>query len=119
MSVTVSSNANAVAADLGRQSAQMTRRLIAVVREAGKDLEAEWVANATETAGAHGVHYPRSIKARPTGPLEVTIAPWSGKQSGMSCEFGSRNQPPHLDGQRALDTLHKMIERRIEAALVF
>ncbi len=120
MGITVSTNANVIAADLGHQGYRMTRRLMAVVQESGVDMRDEWRANATETAGEHGRWYPRSINVHRAGALTVRVGPDEGaRQGGMSFEFGSRNQPPHLDGQRALDTLHKLIERRLEAALVF
>ena len=119
MSIRISSNANIIGADLGKQSAAITRRMIPVLREAGDDLADEWRANARESSGNYSKHYQRAIQSKVTGPLEVTVAPWSGKQSDMSFEFGSINQPPHLDGQRAMDSLHKLIERRIAATLVF
>jgi len=117
VSIAIKSNGATIAADLGRQSGRMTRRMIAVVREAGDDMADAWRDNAIESSGRHGKHYPKAIQSRPVSPLTVVVAPWgSGKQSDMSFEFGSRNQPPHLDGQRALDALHKAIERRIELA---
>ena len=119
MSISISSNGSEIAADLGRQGYRMTRRMAGVIREAGEDMEREWRANLVESSGAYSKHYQKAIKSKPTGALEVTIAPWSGKQSNMAFEFGDHNHPPHLDGQRALDSLHRLIERRIAATLVF
>lgn len=119
-SVSITTTGATVAAEFARIGPRVTRRLIMVVAEAAADVRDEWRANATETAGAHGVHYPRSIRSFPEGPLSALIHPAEGmKQSGMSFEFGSRNQPPHLDGQRALDILAPRIRRRFESALIF
>jgi hypothetical protein len=37
-------------------------------------------------------------------------------QGGMSFEYGSRNQPPHLDGLHALDTIGPRVESMFDAA---
>ena len=66
-------------------------------------------ANATATAGTHGKHYPKSITAERTlsiGSIGVEVGPDSGMpQGGMGpgFEYGSVNQPPHLDGNKAAD----------------
>lgn len=119
-SVSISTNGATVAADFARIGPRVTRRLITIVAEAAADVRDEWKANATESSGAHGVHYPKSIRWYPEGPLSAVIHPAEGmKQAGMSFEFGSRNQPAHLDGQRALDILAPRIRRRFESALIF
>ena len=118
MSIFVTTNGAAVSAELGRVSAQVVRQARVVIEDAGRDVRDEWRSNATETAGEHGKHYPRSIQSRMSGVLEATVEPdESMRQGGMSFEFGSRNQPPHLDGQRAIDRLGPLIERRLEALL--
>lgn len=116
----VQTNAAAVAVDLGKVGAGVVRQARVVIQEAGVEVANEWRRNAEQTAGEHGPHYPKSIKSRMTGALEATIQPdESMRQGGMSFEFGSRNQPPHLDGQRAIDRLGPLIERRLEALLAF
>jgi hypothetical protein len=120
MSVSVSINGAEVIGDLTRIGGRALRQMRSAIEEAGTDVRDEWRANATETAGAHGKHYPKAIMSKMTGPLEATIEPQEGmKQAGMSFEFGSRNQPPHNDGQRAIDHYAPLIARRIEAALTF
>lgn len=120
MSVSIETNGAAVVSELGRVGTRSLRRLRTVVPEAAVDLRDAWRENATETAGEHGKHYPKAIRYTMSGPFEAVIAPDSGMPQGdMSFEFGSSNQPPHLDGQRALDSLARQIERRIESALVF
>lgn len=59
---------------------------------------------AKSSAGAHGKHYPNAMSAEARGPLTWEYGPDSAKpQGGMSFEFGSRNQPPHLDLARSAD----------------
>lgn len=108
------------ATDLGHMSARTAVVSFRVFKEAGNDLRDEWRSNARETAGEHGRHYPNSITAemRPSLNIEVEIGPDPRlPQGGMSFEFGSVKQPPHLDGQRAADTVIPRLERRIDAAL--
>jgi hypothetical protein len=91
-----------------------------VLREGGDDLRDTWKRNARETAGEHGRLYPESIEANVVVSTDfvIEIGPNPDKpQGGMSFEFGSSKQPPHLDGQRALDEVGPRIEKRIDSAL--
>ena len=82
----------------------------AAIREpvltAGELIATVWRTGARMSSGAHGIHYPDAISAElvfDLGGVAVDIGPESGKpQGGMSFEHGSRNQPPHLDGLKAL-----------------
>ena len=38
---------------------------------------------------------------------------------GPGFEYGSRNQPPHLDGLKAVDAIASQMERRFNTALGF
>lgn len=94
-----------------------------VMAQAGEALALEWRANAEETSGEHGKHYPKSIDSGlvfdVTG-VSVDVGPNTSKpQGGMGkgFEFGSENQPPHLDGLRALDGFQQRAERMIDAAI--
>jgi hypothetical protein len=50
--------------------------------------------------------------------IEVETGPERGmKQGGMSFEFGSRNQPPHLDGLRAMPLAAARLDRLADAAI--
>lgn len=105
--------------ELGKSQLRLARNATAVLAEAGKDLQDAWRENATQTAGAHGKWYPRSIKAKPAGPLAVEVGPTPGmRQGAMSFEFGSSNQPPHLDGQRALDATLPTLRAKTEELIV-
>ncbi len=84
---------------------------------AGKAVEAGWRAGATASSGKHGKLYPRTIKSQKPNPFTAQIEPDAGMpQGGMSFEFGSRNQGPHLDGQKALDAQEPVYISAIEAA---
>lgn len=120
MSISIQSNGAEIAADLGRIGRTATRRLATTIPEAAIDLRDEWRANAAESSGNYSKHYQRAIRYEMDGPLAAVISPDTGMAQGdMSFEFGSVNQPPHLDGQRALDRMASLIERRIAAQLVF
>jgi hypothetical protein len=107
-------------ADIGAKTVPVMR---AAMKEAGDVVAAQWRANATRTAGQHGKHYPKSITADLMFDLRgvsVDIGPDSSKKQGgmgRGFEFGSINQPPHLDGIRALDAKEAAVERIVEAAV--
>ena len=110
-----------LAADLAQVGARSVPAMRGVMAAAGEAFALEWASNARETAGEHGVHYPDSITSElafgVTG-INVDVGPESGKpQGGMSFEFGSRNQPPHLDGLRALDGMQGRVENVMDAAI--
>lgn len=106
-------------AHLGRSQWRLSALAPAVMAEVGLELQNAWRANAKATAGKHGKWYPSSIKAKPDGPLAVKVGPTPGmRQASMSFEFGSSNQPPHLDGQRALDATLPTLKAKVEALMV-
>jgi hypothetical protein len=109
---------------LAAQLAQLTNdindpaSLRSAVREEAEAIRKTWRDDARVKAGAHGKHYPASItyETRTTGTLrvEAEIGPDpSRKQGGMSFEFGSRNQPPHLSGQKAAQEAEGRLEQRM------
>jgi hypothetical protein len=110
----------ALSRDLGKTGARSGLAMYGVFKEGGKDLESTWKRNARATSGEHGKHYPDSITTdmRVSTNIEVEVGPDPARpQGGMSFEFGSVNQPPHLDGQMAADEVVPRIDRRIDAAL--
>lgn len=112
----------ALGVELPRMGVKATSAMVDVFVESGKQLEATWRANATETAGRHGKHYPKSITTDLllATNIVVEVGPDPNlPQGGMSFEYGSRNQPPHLDGQRAADAEIPKIDKRIDSALGF
>lgn len=114
------SELTAVARDLGKISAKSTATMYGVFKEAGQILEKDWRANARATSGEHGKHYPNSITSdmRVSTNIEVEVGPDPRlPQGGMSFEYGSVNQPPHLDGQKAADKLGPVLGTMVDQAL--
>ena len=112
-----------LADDLGKISSKAVPTLRSVVDESGKTLAQEWRSNASVTSGAHGKHYPNAITSEllfGVTQIVAEVGPETHrKQGGMGpgFEFGSRNQPPHLDGLRALDVVQPRMERMADAAI--
>jgi hypothetical protein len=112
-----------LAADLSKVGAKATLALRPVMAQAGEAFAKEWQANATATSGEHGKFYPASISSElifDAGGISVDTGPDSSmKQGGMGkgFEFGSVNQPPHLDGTRAMTAMEPRVESIIGAAL--
>ena len=112
-----------LAADLTEVGARSVPAMRTVMLGAGEALAKEWASNARATSGEHGVHYPDSIDSELAfgiTAISVDVGPDSSKpQGGMGrgFEFGSKNQPPHLDGLRALDGMQVRAERMIESAV--
>ena len=108
--------------DLSEVGPKMVKPMRAVFQESGDLLASEWAKNATETSGVHGKHYPKSIDAelRASFGIVVDVGPNTSKKQGSmgpGFEYGSVNQPPHLDGQRAADKVGPLIERAISLAV--
>ncbi|AIY15842.1 hypothetical protein GUY44_07410 [Pimelobacter simplex] len=82
---------------LGREASKLVRKTI---REGNR----RTIPIARESAGAHGKHYPSAFTAEMLSPLEGEYGPESDRAQGdMSFNFGSRNQPPHLDIEKGWD----------------
>lgn len=113
----------ALAEDLSQVGARTVPALRSAFDHLGGVLAERWSANAVETSGDHGKHYPRSITSRPTlGMSRVGAEAYADpakRQGGMArgFEFGSRNQPPHLDGLRALRSMEGEVESVVAAVL--
>ena len=114
-----------MAADLSQVGAKAVPAMRGVMFAAGEAFAAEWTDNARETSGEHGKHYPDSISAElafDIRGISVDVGPDSSKKQGRmgpGFEFGSRNQPPHLDGLRALDGIQMRTERMVDSAVGF
>jgi len=113
---------DALAVDLGDLPTEAAVRVRGVIQEASAELKDRWRSNARATAGRHGRLYPNAITYETRilpGGIEAEIGPEKNRpQGGMGpgFEFGSVNQPAHLDGQRAADAVVPYIERRIALA---
>lgn len=112
--VRVTHTIGVLAADMANIPARAKVDMRATVREGIKVGNAVAKDNAKRSAGSHGKHYHRafSTEMRPTfsgfgtsiisGEYGPDI---SRPQGGMSFEFGSRNQKPHLDLARSADVI--------------
>ena len=107
-------------ADITSASRASIGGVYAAMSESADDLRDTWRRNAKETAGTHGKLYPKSILARPVVSTDIIFDVGPDPrfpQGGMSFEFGSVNQPAHLDGQRAMDEVSPRMEKRVADAL--
>lgn len=92
-----------LADELGRAAIEVDRAAYAATKDAAQTLRDRWKENAKESAGRHGKHYHRAITAEQmpaTGEAWWQVGPESGRKQGgmgMGFEYGSVNQPPHLD----------------------
>lgn len=111
-----------LAADLSAAGPKMVAPMRKVWGEFGERGAQEWAKNARATSGTHGKWYPDSIDSELTfsANLSVEIGPNSAKKQGSmgrGFEFGSVNQPPHLDGVKAMDKMTPLFEVAARAAL--
>ncbi len=121
-----SSDVESLAAMLLTASARIVPAVVAATRVSITDLEQTWRANATVTSGRHGWRYPYSITSD-VGfgvGLSSTIAGVAGPDAafpqggmGLGFEYGSVNQPPHLDGTRAMDVVAPRYAAALSTAL--
>jgi hypothetical protein len=95
-----------LAADMRRIPAKAKRDMASTVRKSavrGNRIAADF---ARESAGDHGKLYHLAFSAEARDPLSWEYGPDSAMpQGGMSFEYGSRNQPPHLDLNRSADII--------------
>lgn len=111
-----------LAKELGQASGKVAVALYTVYAESGEAFAEDWADNARETSGEHGKHYPNSItsETRVALGIHVETGPDSSMKQGSmgrGFEFGSRNQPPHLDGARALPIAEVRLLRGADAAI--
>lgn len=112
-----------LARSLAATSAKVDPVVRGVMAEAGKAFADAWRSNAVATSGTHGRHYPNSIDSEivtSLGSVSVDVGPNSAKPQGSmgrGFEFGSMNQPPHLDGLRALDAIEKRLETSLDGTI--
>lgn len=98
--------------DLRQIPTKARKDMRAVVRQAAITGNTVAKDNARRSSGRHGKLYPRSFTWEMRGSLfggAGFIAEYgpdaSRPQGGMSFEYGSRNQPPHLDLARSADLI--------------
>lgn len=104
MNVRVTHSIDDLADDLRNIAVQAPARFSQTVRRNAEQGNRLAQANARRTAGSHGKHYPNAFTFEMRGLLSAEYGPDAARpQGGMSFEFGSRNQPPHLDLAKSAD----------------
>lgn len=112
-----------LARDFGKAPSKVASGLFDAYRGAGEAFRDDWQHNARATSGEHGRHYPDSIttEMRFAGfSIETETGPETGRKQGRmgrGFEFGSENQPPHLDGLQAMPLAEKRLDRSADAAV--
>lgn len=97
------SELDALAHDLGEVPGKVAKQAQAVVSRGALNVKNDWQERAKRSAGTHGRHYPYSIGYDLHYGLSGTsaeVGPDSSKKQGSmgrGFEFGSINQPPHMD----------------------
>lgn len=119
MSISFSVNGAEVVRGLDVVSTAAFNNVRGAVSDSANELRDTWRDNAQSHVrhASRSGWYPKTIKAFQRGPLAFDIYPDAGAGQGEGFEFGSRNTPPQLDGQRAKDTLEPTIQRRIGDAV--
>lgn len=110
--------------DFGKAAKEIGKALFDTFKSEGAHFADEWRANAVQTSGEHGRHYPKSItsEAKLAFGIHIETGPESNRrQGGMGpgFELGSQNQPPHLDGLRALGPAADRAEKAADATIGF
>lgn len=109
--VTLAHWLNTIGPDLEKPVQELTKKT-------GDEHANAWRANARRTSGSHGRRYPGTIRNQYTSG-----SGWAESETGSSSpaargyEFGSRNQPPHLDGTKAFDKAEADFIKGGEAAV--
>ena len=113
-----------LARDLGDAPRAVAKGLFDACKGAGEGFRDDWQHNARNTSGVHGKHYPNAIttEMKLAGLTSITVetGPESArKQGGMGpgFEFGSKNQPPPLDGLQAMPLAERRLGRLSDAAI--
>ena len=114
--------------DLSRLSADLkaagTRAGVdatAVVKRGALNVKRGWAQNVRITSGGHLARLPYTISYDVTvsgGFVTAEVGPDKGRGGqanlGAIDEYGSRNNPPHMNGQRALDDEAPEFYRQLE-----
>lgn len=114
-----------LAADIEKEAVDVAPVLRTVIQVGMAEMKDAWKQAARESSGVHGKWYPESITYETrilATEIYGEVGPDSGKlqgSMGRGFEYGSRNQPPHLDGLRTIETAAPALEARFSTALGF
>ncbi|MFI9846510.1 hypothetical protein ACIHFD_56475 [Nonomuraea sp. NPDC051941] len=113
------SDLDRLADDLHQAATELPRKARDIVQANALQLRNQWRDNARATGRRHAVHYVKAITHEeipdPNGITYGVGPDTSMKQGDMSFEYGSSNQPPHLDGTRAAILLEPRFVKDVEA----
>jgi hypothetical protein len=120
--VRVSSTIGDLRDDLLRISKEAPVKLSGVVREGIKVGNEIAQTSARRQSGTHGKHYPNAFTTEMHAPAGFVYSGEYGPdaampQGGMSFEWGSRNQPPHLDLNKSADLIAPSFGRKVGDAV--
>ena len=108
-----------LAADMAAIPPRAMKDMISTVREGIKTGNVLARDFARRSSGSHGKLYPRAFSAEMKlyGALGLIAGEYgpdeSRPQGGMSFEYGSRNQKPHLDLARSADVIGGAFAREV------
>lgn len=98
-----------LARDLADIPVEAVKQSAVIVRknaQRGNKIAKDFASQQHTMHGDTDIHYPKSFSAELRTALSWEYGPDASKmQGGMSFEFGSRNQPPHLDLARSADII--------------
>lgn len=109
-----------LAADFDSVPNRATHAVARAVETSAKQGNDVAKAFADASAGEHGKWYHLAFTAESAGLLGLSwvYGPDANKrQGGMSFEFGSRNQPPHLDLNKSADLVGPLLQKRVGDAI--
>lgn len=112
-----SSQIQDLAADYERIPGEAERKTSKAAEKAARDGNRLATSFARESSGAHGKWYPDDFTVDGHGASWAYGPEPSRPQGGMSFEFGSRNQPPHLDLAKSADVVGPNLQRRVGEAI--
>jgi hypothetical protein len=110
-----------LAAEIRADAHKVAEGAYPLVKEYAQKLRDDWRDNARQSAGRHGHLYPRAITMEQLAlraEISWEVGPDSAQpQGGMGrgFEYGSVNQPPHLDMARAVIDLEPQFNTAVEA----
>lgn len=105
-SIRVTDTIGDLESDMRKITTGARRQFAEVVKKDARTGNAIAKSLARFSAGAHGKHYPNAFTVERLSALSYEYGPEAARpQGGMSFEYGSRNQPPHLDLNKSADLI--------------
>jgi hypothetical protein len=112
-----------LAADFAKAAFGVQSAMRDVFHDTADETKKGWQDNIRAVAPKHLPHAPKSIttETRLTGTsVRAEVGPEAGREQAnlvLGDELGSRNQAPHLSGQRAAEPAGKNLERRADSVI--